>query len=131
MLIYVQRENEDNCAACGGTGTLLCCDSCVRSFHFTCLEPPQDENNSPEGSWFCRACVAQEHDQAARHGNDVAEDPRDAMPKIDGVFKPLFGKLHGKIERSFGLPKVVAEAFEGVKTGDTGEYEETPLPRSR
>ena len=48
-----------------------------------------------------------------------------------GVLGPLFVKLRGKIERSFALPKVVAEAFEGVKTGETGEYEEIPLPRSR
>lgn len=49
----------------------------------------------------------------------------------DGVLGPLFGKLHGKIERAYALPKIVAEAFEGVKTGDTGEYEEVALPRTR
>ena len=53
------------------------------------------------------------------------------MPVKDGVFKPLFGKLHGKIERSFALPKIVAEAFEGVRAGENGEYEDVPLPRSR
>ena len=49
----------------------------------------------------------------------------------EGVLGPLFTKLHGKIERSYALPKIVAEAFEGVRTGETGEYEEIPLPRTR
>ena len=53
------------------------------------------------------------------------------MPNVDGVFGPLFSSLHGKTERSFALPKVVAEAFEGVKIGDTGEYEETALLKNR
>ena len=141
VLIFAQQErpkddkkdkdNEDNCAACGGTGALLCCDNCVRSFHFTCLEPPQDEHNAPEGRWVCRACIAHEHTREARLGHEVVEDPREAVPNVDGVFGPLFGNLHSKTERSFALPKVVAEAFEGVKIGDTGEYEETALLRNR
>ena len=136
LLIYIQneskdRDNEDNCAACGGTGALLCCDSCIRSFHFTCLEPPQDAENAPEGKWYCRACIAQQHDRAVRSGNDFEEDPREIVPDVDGVFKPLFTKLHGKTEHSYTLPKVVAEAFEGVKMGETGEYEEPGLPRNR
>lgn len=136
LLIHMQnetreRDNEDNCAACGGTGALLCCDSCVRSFHFTCLEPPQDAENAPEGKWYCRACIAQKNDRAARLGNEFEEDPRENVPDVDGVFRPLFSKLHGKTERSYALPKVVAEAFEGVKAGEHGEYEEMALPRNR
>lgn len=126
-----EKENEDDCAACGGRGALLCCDNCVRSFHWTCLEPPQDQSQPPPGSWFCRACVAQENDQAVRYGHEAVEDPRLVVPETAGLFKPLFSKMHGSTERSFALPKVCREAFEGVKTGETGEYEEVQLPRSR
>ncbi|KAL8822753.1 MAG: hypothetical protein Q9191_006520 [Dirinaria sp. TL-2023a] len=127
-----ERDNDDYCAACGGTGQLLCCDNCVRSFHFTCLEPPQDEQHAPEGSWFCRACRAEEQDRKAREDSmDLDSEGESKAYLLDSVMGPLFGKLHGKIERSYALPKVVAEAFEGVRTGETGEYEEIPLPRTR
>ena len=45
------RYNEENCGACGGPGRFLCCEGCPKSFHFTCLDPPIDENDLPEDSW--------------------------------------------------------------------------------
>ncbi len=120
-----QPDNEDNCAACGGVGGLVLCEGCVRSFHYTCVEPPLGE--TPVGCWYCRTCITRKYYQAVRHGKEIAQDPRDVVPDIDGVFGPLFNKLHGEAERSYGLPKVVAEAFEGVKIGGTGEYEEITL----
>lgn len=118
-------DNEDNCAACGGEGQLLLCETCVRAFHYTCVEPPQ--GGLPDGKWYCRACIAHKNDQAIRHGRETINDPRDIVPDVDGVFGPLFDKLHGQSERCYALPKVVADAFEGVKAGLTGEYEETLL----
>jgi len=46
------RYNEENCGACGGPGRFLCCEGCPKSFHFTCLDPPIDENDLPEDSWY-------------------------------------------------------------------------------
>jgi hypothetical protein len=45
------RYNEEICGACGGPGRFLCCEGCPKSFHFTCLDPPIDENDLPEDSW--------------------------------------------------------------------------------
>ncbi|KAI8867833.1 hypothetical protein GQ42DRAFT_50533 [Ramicandelaber brevisporus] len=33
-------KNKDECEACGGTGNLVCCDSCPLSFHIECCDPP-------------------------------------------------------------------------------------------
>jgi PHD-finger len=46
------RYNEETCGACGGPGRFLCCEGCPKSFHFTCLDPPIDENDLPEDSWY-------------------------------------------------------------------------------
>lgn len=48
-----------------GGGALLYCDSCPRSFHLICLNPPIDglsgKEDLPEGGWYCQECSA-EHD---------------------------------------------------------------------
>lgn len=37
----------------------MCCDGgCLRSFHFSCLEPPLDTDDVPEEDWYCKACSA-------------------------------------------------------------------------
>ncbi|NWI52459.1 AIRE regulator, partial [Calyptomena viridis] len=49
------QENEDECAACGDGGELICCDGCPRAFHLTCLVPPLPR--VPSGTWRCGSCV--------------------------------------------------------------------------
>ncbi|NWU12673.1 AIRE regulator, partial [Cephalopterus ornatus] len=49
------QENEDECAACGDGGELICCDGCPRAFHLTCLVPPLPR--VPSGTWQCGSCV--------------------------------------------------------------------------
>ncbi|NXH41908.1 AIRE regulator, partial [Dicaeum eximium] len=48
-------ENEDECAACGDGGELICCDGCPRAFHLACLVPPLP--HVPSGTWRCGSCV--------------------------------------------------------------------------
>ncbi|NXV23670.1 AIRE regulator, partial [Cepphus grylle] len=50
------QENEDECAACGDGGELICCDGCPRAFHLACLVPPLPR--VPSGMWQCSSCVA-------------------------------------------------------------------------
>ncbi|KAL8087856.1 hypothetical protein AgCh_037846 [Apium graveolens] len=48
-------ENDDNCGLCGGEGELICCDSCPSTFHRVCL----NEQEIPEGNWYCSRCTCQ------------------------------------------------------------------------
>ncbi|ORY83915.1 hypothetical protein BCR37DRAFT_346070, partial [Protomyces lactucae-debilis] len=48
--------NDEHCSACRGTGKLLCCDDCPRSFHFSCIEPPIEEADIPDEPYFCMSC---------------------------------------------------------------------------
>lgn len=50
------NENEDECAVCGKTGKLLCCDSCPRAYHHRCVDPPLSSKESIEDDWYCSSC---------------------------------------------------------------------------
>jgi len=97
-------DNDDFCAACGGTGELLCCDGCEKSFHLGCIEPPMSKAESkalPE--WYCLDCKP----TTARGG---------------AVFSDLFESLGRRNVHAFQLPKDVRDHFTGVNTGASGEY---------
>jgi len=47
------------CRKCRDGGELIVCDSCPRSFHLLCCNPPiYDEDALPDGDWFCEDCTA-------------------------------------------------------------------------
>uniref|UniRef100_A0A8B9DLJ3 Autoimmune regulator n=1 Tax=Anser cygnoides TaxID=8845 RepID=A0A8B9DLJ3_ANSCY len=70
------QENEDECAACGDGGELICCDGCPRAFHLACLVPPLPR--VPSGSWQCGSCAVKPGQ--LREADEVAEQP----PAIPG-----------------------------------------------
>ncbi|KAI9845227.1 MAG: hypothetical protein M1837_004982 [Sclerophora amabilis] len=110
-----EDDNNDFCSACGGNGDLLCCDGCDRSFHFTCLDPPLDKDALPE-TWFCYVCAAK-RDPPPRHSR--------------GLFAALLSQMERKNPVAYNLPLEVRDYFEGVKTGEEGEYEEAIPQKSR
>jgi ribosomal protein L37AE/L43A len=102
-------NNEDACTACGGNGKLLCCDKCPSAFHFSCVDPPLDEDNPPEGEWLCNKCKSK-HD----HPNK----------KSRGLFSSLMENIEKQNPSIFSLPYELRDRYEGVKTGEKGEYQE-------
>ncbi|KAK3188977.1 hypothetical protein Dsin_028538 [Dipteronia sinensis] len=48
------------CVICDLGGNLLCCDSCPRTYHLQCLDPPL--KRIPNGKWQCPKCC-QKSDQ--------------------------------------------------------------------
>ena len=106
-----RTQNSDECVACGGTGKLLCCDGCTRSYHFTCLEPPTDV--VPDGEWLCEVCRPRLAPMAFATAS---------LPPT--VFAPLTSSISRKNPAAFNLPLGLRGFFEDVVTGDDGEYEE-------
>ncbi|XP_031494367.1 protein CHROMATIN REMODELING 4 isoform X2 [Nymphaea colorata] len=45
------------CVVCDLGGSLLCCDSCPRTYHLQCLSPPL--KRTPPGKWQCPSCLNQ------------------------------------------------------------------------
>lgn len=102
-----QDDNDDFCSSCGGSGDLVCCDGCTRSFHLRCVDPPMDQKDLPD-EWFCNVCVAQ----------------RKGVTAHTGLFGKLVTLLEKKNPHAFYLPKEIREYFDGVRTGPEGEYED-------
>ena len=115
------RYNEEICGACGGPGRFLCCEGCPKSFHFTCLNPPVDENDLPEDSWYLsgRASIDDRYCNSCRA-------LRDPPPPCDNrLFEKLVDKMNRMNPVAFHLPKAIRNYFDGVTTGEDGEYQET------
>jgi hypothetical protein len=108
-LARAQDDNDDYCSSCGGNGELICCDGCTRSFHFSCVDPVIMQDSMPV-EWFCNVCRTK-------------RDPA-GLPVHNGAFALILEKLDAKNSSAFRLPVTVRDAFEGVRTGADGEYEE-------
>ncbi|CRG83686.1 hypothetical protein PISL3812_01041 [Talaromyces islandicus] len=92
-------ENNDHCRQCRRSGNLLCCDGCVNSYHFSCLDPPLDPANPPEGQWFCPSC------------------------QMRNSFGSLVENLEQE-EQDFQLPTTIREYYQGVQSGKGGVYQQ-------
>ena len=110
------QENNDYCGACGGNGELLCCDGCPNSFHFSCLDPPIDLKSPPDGEWYCPQCIARRN-RAPAH--------------TIGILGRLIKCIDDINPKAYALPREIREYFEGVKTGDDGEYEDIFLTKTQ
>ena len=113
-IIAPQDENDDYCTSCGGSGELVCCDGCTRSFHLICVDPPLLQDSMPN-EWFCNVCRSENQDPAT-------------LPVYKGAFRFLHEQADKKNSSAYSLPKHTRERFEGVRTGPDGEYEDIVPP---
>lgn len=110
----IQIINKDYCAACGGGGNFVCCETCPRSYHFTCVDPPLDDSMLPDGAWYCRQCEARR---------------KPPIPFEKSLFSDLLNLLDRTNPRQFKLPTGLQTMFEGVSAGPDGTYiDEYMLP---
>ncbi|GEQ70032.1 hypothetical protein JCM33374_g3708 [Metschnikowia sp. JCM 33374] len=108
------NDNDDFCSTCGGTGVFICCDSCPRSFHLLCCDPPL--RDVPEDNWNCIECMAR-----------LGLSPRQVWNDL-GMFGPLVNSIYGRIPTEFRLPKRLRDStFIGVSTGDDHAYHDSSV----
>lgn len=83
------------CVVCDLGGNLLCCESCPRTYHIQCLDPPL--KRIPTGKWECPTCCRK---------NDTQEsvDPLDTVSKRART-KVTGGKAKNE-KKSSGTSKV-------------------------
>ncbi|KAK9156146.1 hypothetical protein Sjap_003626 [Stephania japonica] len=61
------------CVVCDLRGNLLCCDSCPRTYHLQCLNPPL--KRAPPGKWQCPNC-SEQNDPIKSIGNSESISKR-------------------------------------------------------
>ncbi|KAJ6846577.1 protein CHROMATIN REMODELING 4-like [Iris pallida] len=65
------------CEKCDLGGNLLCCDTCPRTYHLECLNPPL--KRAPSGKWYCPSCFEQKDDM--KPSSNVEANTRRARSK--------------------------------------------------
>ncbi|BFZ54520.1 hypothetical protein PYCC9005_001557 [Savitreella phatthalungensis] len=105
-----QNSNDEHCYTCQGTGKLLCCDDCPKSFHFNCIDPPIEEADIPDEPFFCMPCF----------------DRRFGFPRpTEGLWQQLMTNELTRDPVVYLPPADIRNFFEGVSTGELGVYSET------
>lgn len=104
--------NQDYCSCCGLPGLFLCCETCPRSFHFHCLNPPMDPNELPD-RWFCWVCIGEKLNKEAKNLN----------PNV-GIFDKLLTNIAFENPKAFRLPREIVETFQGISMDKVGDYED-------
>lgn len=116
-------ENDDFCSSCLQSGSFLCCDTCPKSFHFLCLNPPLDADNLPEGDWSCPQCTfKQKHQNLTQIRKSEKEFIRTELPPRARLFGKLLFQLEASNPKQFSLPPSIKDSFQHVRSGSRGQY---------
>ncbi|EEB06070.1 hypothetical protein SJAG_01110 [Schizosaccharomyces japonicus yFS275] len=110
------KINNDFCFSCNGSGNFLCCESCPNSFHFSCLDPPLDEFNLPNESWFCKTCILKKTGLK----NVTFESNEDS--DMNMVFRKLTQITATSNPSQFRLPAQIYNYFVGIGCSSSGEF---------
>lgn len=109
--------NNDYCSCCGMTGMFLCCESCPKSYHFQCINPPIEANNLPD-YWYCKECIKKKTDQ-------------DKISTNVGIFTTLFDNIVYQDPISFQLPKEIVDTFDGIYADRLGDYNDDSFKQTK
>ncbi|GMH27753.1 hypothetical protein Nepgr_029596 [Nepenthes gracilis] len=96
------------CVICDVGGNLLCCDSCPRTYHLECLDPPLE--HIPNGKWQCPGCFQKQNSPMPIGHQDI--------PTKRARTKVLIGKL--KAERKSSDDIKVSQFLGGSFLGKKG-----------
>ncbi|XP_022872457.1 protein CHROMATIN REMODELING 4-like isoform X1 [Olea europaea var. sylvestris] len=106
------------CVVCDRGGNLLCCDSCPRTYHLQCLDPPL--KRIPSGKWECPTCC--QKSASLEPVNYL--DPVTKRPRTKIIIR------RSKAEKELSEINKVSETFEGLVPGkkNSSDKENSSLP---
>ncbi|KAK9275707.1 hypothetical protein L1049_022975 [Liquidambar formosana] len=122
------------CIICDNGGELLCCDTCPRTYHLQCLNPPLE--CVPPGNWQCANCCEKgDLSKSANHLTSAHADKKSSSPADKNLPVDSFHSLHelsevaGQIEKiqktmacvDSALSEVQQKAVEHIDSGKINE----------
>ncbi|KAF8781842.1 Bromodomain adjacent to zinc finger domain like protein [Argiope bruennichi] len=77
----LNKATGDNvCVICGTKGKLIECETCPKTFHLNCLEPPLAK--MPKGKWYCSGCnLTRPKKSKKSNANKEKETPKEKETK--------------------------------------------------
>lgn len=63
-MLFQNDLNDTKCTRCGLPGDMLCCDTCPRVYHLSCL--CLSATDVPDGDWSCPSCVRSQGAKASK-----------------------------------------------------------------
>ncbi|EPX74483.1 Clr6 histone deacetylase associated PHD protein- 2 Cph2 [Schizosaccharomyces octosporus yFS286] len=124
---YTYRYNNDFCSACHGSGNFLCCETCPNSFHFSCIDPPIEETNLPDGAWYCNSCRYRSLYGEGFEQEDMEDKMNNEQDSMVNVWMRLCTDVDSSNPCQFQLPYTIRSYFQGIGIGVFGEYLETDI----
>lgn len=125
--------NEDFCSTCRGTGHFICCDSCPRSFHFACVNPPLDINEVPlddNSEWHCRACSAERRSSSQGSQKKGSAKQERCSARGGRFFASLVDQVESSNPSIFALPPDIKSFFKNVASAVDGSYQDLGRQRA-
>ncbi|GFU48139.1 bromodomain adjacent to zinc finger domain protein 2B [Nephila pilipes] len=84
----LNKATGDNvCVICGTKGKLVECETCPKTFHLNCLEPPLAK--MPKGKWYCSGCNLARPKKSSKksNANKEKETPKDSKESSEKASK--------------------------------------------
>uniref|UniRef100_A0A0D9WZ32 Protein CHROMATIN REMODELING 4 n=1 Tax=Leersia perrieri TaxID=77586 RepID=A0A0D9WZ32_9ORYZ len=101
------------CVECDLGGNLLCCDSCPRTYHLECLNPPL--KRAPPGNWQCPRCRTKQVSLKLLDNADADTSKRERTRRMRGSTTSDSPSPHNKV--SFNRRSPTQENSESNEQG--------------
>ena len=75
-IVGADLGEDDLCTVCHNGGNLICCETCPRVFHASCLDEEQQKRQIGDAAFFCTDCMEQHSVECVWCGKTADSDSR-------------------------------------------------------
>ncbi|XP_071035935.1 bromodomain adjacent to zinc finger domain protein 2B isoform X6 [Parasteatoda tepidariorum] len=122
----LNKATGDNvCVICGTKGKLIKCETCPKTFHLNCLEPPLAK--MPKGKWYCSGCSLTRPKKSKKSNSNKEKEAPKETKEAEKPEKPEKPKKAEKDQ----TPKSKSSEKKKKEKEKEKEKEKTPPPGNK